>query len=851
MQQHEWEKIKEVFTAALERPVALRAQFIAESCGGDEALRSEVESLLAAHEEPENLLERHTTDLAARLQPDGDGYLGKRFGAYRILREIGRGGMGAVFLAERADGEFQQQAALKIIRPSFARGELEKLFKRERQILASLNHPNIAKLIDGGVSGTGELFLAMEFIAGDPLIVFAEKHQLPIDDRLRLFLKVCRAVSFAHQNLVIHRDLKPSNILVPDDGEPRLLDFGLAKLSQPAAAQSGLADSDRTETVFRAFTAAYAAPEQILGKNATTVSDVFSLGVILYELLAGEKPFHFEGKSLEEIIKTATGDEPTLPSRIVASSSPHSAIRQRRLRGDLDNIALKALQKDPARRYQSVSEFAGDIEKHLENLPISARPNTLAYRASRFYQRNKIAVSSTAFVMLALAAGLAATLWQYRNALQENATARHEKLKAERINGFLQRMLSFSNQSISSVSPVAHDRDVSVNEMLDQIAPQIEAELADQPEVRAQLLRTVGSAYASLGQYDVAEKNLRAGLATQTNLYGEDNPEAAATMDELGVLLFRELKYEEAQQLLGKAANFYRKQQKANAPGYSPAKLALTLDYLGVTTYFRGDAKTALSLLKEAVQISSGANLKGSERGVLALNKSDLGSFLVLQGDAETGEPLLLEAVAEFRQISNPVRWELGATLQFLGFVATNKNRLDEAEKYLRESEQILRQTLGEKNTYLCGTIMQQANVLLRKNNLVAAKTKAQESLAMIKAFSPDNQLPWVRALLVLGDISVQAGRSTEGMDCFRQALAIYEQQSPKNFLAITPLKVKLSQLLLGQHHVVEAEAMALQAHEAVRQNLGEQHPLMKTTADNLIQIYEKRGKHDLAQKLK
>jgi serine/threonine-protein kinase len=851
MQHHEWEKVKQVFTAALERPVAMRAQFLTESCGEDEALHDEVESLLAAHEEPENLLERHALDLAEQIQPAGGKYLGKRFGAYRILREIGRGGMGSVFLAERADGEFQQHVALKIIRQSFAHGDLEKLFRRERQIHASLNHPNIAKLVDGGVSDTGEPFLAMEFIAGDPLIVFAEKHQLSIEDRLRLFLKVCRAVSFAHQNLIIHRDLKPSNILVPDDGEPRLLDFGLAKLSEPAAASDSLTNADRTETAFRAFTAAYAAPEQILGKNVTTVSDIFSLGVILYELLAGEKPFNFDGKDLEEIINTATGDEPALPSRIVKSDSPQSAIRQRRLRGDLDNITMKALQKDPARRYQSVLEFAADIEKHLGNLPISARPNTLPYRASRFYQRNKIAVSATAFIILALLAGLATSLRQYRNALRENVKARHEKLKAERINGFLQRMLSFSNQSISSVSPVAHNKDVSVNEMLDQIAPQIEAELADQPEVRAQLLRTVGSAYASLGQYDVAEKNLRAGLVTQIHLYGEDNPEVAATMDELGVLLFRELKYEEAQNLLEKAADFYRRQQKSNAPDYSPAKLALTLDYLGDTTYFRGDTKTARLLLQEAVGISSGANLKGGERGVLALNKSDLGSLLVLQGDVEPGEALLLEAVTEFRQISNPVRWELGATLQFLGFVATNKNRLDEAEKYLLESEQILRKTLGEKNNYLCGAIMQQANVLLRKNNPVAAEKKARESLAMIKAFSPDNKLPWVRVLLVLGDISVKVGHAPEGVDYFRQALAIYEQQSPKNFLAIAPLKVKLSQLLVSRHHLSEAEHIALQAQEEVRQNLGEQHPLMKTTAHNLIQIYEKRGKFDLAEKLK
>ncbi len=405
MQQQEWEKVKDVFTAALEQPVAGREQFLAESCGDDEAVRSEVESLLAAHEEPKNLLEQHTIDLAAQLQTDGPSYDGKRFGSYRILREIGRGGMGAVFLAERADGEFQQQVALKIIRQSFADPDLEKHFRRERQILASLNHPNIAKLIDGGVSETGELFLAMEFIEGEPLVAFAEDHHLTIEERLQLFLEICRAVSFAHQNLIIHRDLKPSNILVTEDGAPHLLDFGLAKLAEPATTEGGL--TDLTETGFRAFTPAYASPEQILGKRVTTASDVFSLGVNLYELLTNEKPFHFEGKSLDEIIKSVTTGEPSLPSRVVHSGEPEGSGRERQLRGDLDNITLKALQKDPPRRYHSVAELANDIERHLEHLPITARPNTLPYRASRFYERNRIAVSATALVIVALVVGLA------------------------------------------------------------------------------------------------------------------------------------------------------------------------------------------------------------------------------------------------------------------------------------------------------------------------------------------------------------------------------------------------------------------------------------------------------------
>jgi len=441
MQERQWQQIKEIFTAALEQPVAMRAQFLAETCGDDEALRGEVDSLLAAQEEPKNLLEQHAIDLASQLQTDGDKYHGKRFGAYRILREIGRGGMGSVFLAERADGAFQQQVALKIIRRSFADRELEKHFRRERQILASLNHPNIAKLIDGGVSDTGELFLAMEFVAGEPLVEFAENNQLAIDDRLRLFLKICHAVSFAHQSLIIHRDLKPSNILVTEDGAPHLLDFGLAKLAEPATPEGGLLDL--TETGFRAFTPAYASPEQILGKRVTTASDVFSLGVILYELLTNEKPFDFEGKSLDEIIKTVTTSEPSLPSRVVDSENPQSATRQRQLRGDLDNITLKALQKDPPRRYQFVAELAGDIERHLVNLPITARPNTVNYRARKFFKRNRASATAGALVVLSLIIGLAIAIWQAK-------VARHERDRAQKS---FQEVRKLSNSLLFEITP--------------------------------------------------------------------------------------------------------------------------------------------------------------------------------------------------------------------------------------------------------------------------------------------------------------------------------------------------------------------------------------------------------------
>ena len=509
----EWRKIKEVFALAVEQPKELRGDFLRDACGGDAALREEVESLLATADEPEVFIERSEYGIAALLKSDSPNYAGRKFGHYKIISEIGRGGMGAVFLAERSDGAFEQKVALKIIRRSFPDAALEQRFVRERRILASLNHPHIAKLLDGGVSETGELFLAMEYIAGETLTDFVGSHELSIEARLILFLKICLAVSYSHRNLIVHRDLKPSNIIVTEDGDPKLLDFGLAKIIESAE----FPDQNQTQTMFRAFTPAYASPEQILGKNITTASDVYSLGVILYELLTGEKPFEFEGKSLDEILETLNFDEPPRPSAIRHSrfkiqdsrfkiqdsrfkiqdsrfkiQDQKSEIRNlKSLAGDLDNIILKALQKEPERRYKSVEALANDIERHLNGLPITARPKTLAYRASRFYKRNKIAVSATALVILALISGLVLTLRQTKIANLERDRAEQRFSDVRKISNSLLFELS---PKLEYLSGSTEAREILVSralEYLDSLAAESQNDAALQSEL--------ASAYEKIG----------------------------------------------------------------------------------------------------------------------------------------------------------------------------------------------------------------------------------------------------------------------------------------------------------------------------------------------------------------
>ncbi|HEX9545630.1 MAG TPA: protein kinase [Pyrinomonadaceae bacterium] len=835
MQQHEWEKVKEVFTVALEQPVAMRAQFLAELCGGDEALRGEVESLLAAHEEPKNLLDQHTIDLAAQLQQDGQKYLGKRFGPYSILREIGRGGMGAVFLAERADGEFQQQVALKIIRQSFADGELEKHFRRERQILASLNHPNIAKLLDGGVSDSGELFLAMEFIAGEPLIGFAENHQLTIEERLQLFLKVCRAVSFAHQNLIIHRDLKPSNILVSDEGEPRLLDFGLAKLSEPAATPGGMTNADRTETAFRAFTPAYAAPEQILGKSVTTVSDVFSLGVILYELLTNEKPFHFEGKSLEEIIKTVSGDEPSLPSRTIKSENPQSAIRQRQLRGDLDNITLKALQKDPARRYQSVAEFANDIERHLDHLPIAARPNTLSYRASRFYQRNKIAVSATALIIIALVAGLAISLRQYRNAQRENA-------KAEAVNDFLKKMLMTANPSSGLSGKKGYQ--TTITDILAEAEKRLESEeLRNQPEVRADLRQVVGAGYFEQGNYVAGEKNLRQALAEQTQLYGTDSPKLLITEITLASLLFAKADYESAENIYGPKLSLLRTEfQKGKVDADF---LVRSLSNYAVLQRARGDSVAAESLLRESLAISSKLSSQSpadSARGLLAL-------ILIDQGKFDEAESLQRAAVNKYRNSANNETPEFCSALTLLGIVLMEKGDLSGAETNLREAESIYRKLYSPNFIGLYDNLRLQAQVSYLAGNYADANTKINQVLENYRQNSNPKYISFATALTVQGLILNKLGRSTEAEKVLREAVKLREENLPDQHFMTALTRGALGECLTTQKRYDEAETLLVTSYTSLVKSQAVHNPRTLLAQRRLIELYQRWNKPELADK--
>jgi tetratricopeptide (TPR) repeat protein/tRNA A-37 threonylcarbamoyl transferase component Bud32 len=408
-----WERQKELFQAALTRAPAARGAFLDEACGGDGALRREIESLLAAHEEAGGFLSRPIELETEEQEAAGTGAAPQRIGPYQILDTIAHGGMGTVYRAVRDDDAFRKTVALKLVRGGHRSDSFQRRFRQERQILAGLQHPNIATVLDGGTTEDGQPYLVMEYIDGQPITAFCAERGTGTAARVALFRTVCDAVQYAHQSLVVHRDIKPANVLVDGHGVPKLLDFGIAKLLA-----SGVdADLAPTATVLPLMTPEYASPEQVRGETVTTASDVYSLGVLLYELLAGRRPYEVPTDSLEKIVQVVCEAEPRAPSEGAASSRPE-------LRGDLDTIVLKALRKEPERRYRTAHELSEDLRRHLEGLPVTARADTIRYRTGKFVRRHRTAVAATFLVTASLVGGIVMTTRQARLAQRRFDEAR-------------------------------------------------------------------------------------------------------------------------------------------------------------------------------------------------------------------------------------------------------------------------------------------------------------------------------------------------------------------------------------------------------------------------------------------
>ncbi len=567
----QWALAKEIAVEAMTMNAPERVAFLDKTCGGARELRVIVDAFLGNEEDMVGFLQspRSATVDAICAQFAHPYMIGQRVGNYRLTELIDTGGTGAVYRGNRTDEEYEKTVAVKLLYREFSTGLMLRRFQRERRALAKFEHPFIARLLDGGTTEDGIPYFAMEYVEGEPIDQHCDKLCLSINARLRIFRRVCEAVHYAHQNLVIHRDLKPSNILVTHDGIPKLLDFGIAKLMSSME----LDNRERTSTLMHALTTRYASPEQIQGGVITTATDVFSLGVVLYELLTGHPIHSFVGRPHYEQAKMICERDPIPPSERVVldemssaaadvqsasnparlapmrGSKPHQL--RRRLRGDLDNIVCKALQRDPSRRYASVQEFSDDIERFLLNRPVIARKDTLAYRASRFARRNKLGVIGSAVLILALVTGIIGTSYGMRKARIAANAEIAARAEAEEVSRFLR-------DTLSSANPYRRGRNATILELLEDASLRINRELVGKPGVEAAVRLTIAQTYEGLLMWNEAVHHSRIALSLNRELYGNDAASVATCMTELGyALTFQEKP--QAIQVLREALTLNRK----------------------------------------------------------------------------------------------------------------------------------------------------------------------------------------------------------------------------------------------------------------------------------------------------
>lgn len=844
MHAQRWQHVRILFDQLVELPAEARAQQLSNVCQGDIDLEQELIALLDADASSVGMTSARQAvlaDIAAQEESAECSRLaGMRLGAFRLLREIAHGGMGSVWLAERADGQFTQKVAVKLMRSGWDRDEISARFRTERQILANLQHPNIAHLIDGGVTPEGNPWLALEYVEGVDLRRYCDEHNLNLRQRAGLFMSVCEAVAYAHARLIVHRDLKPSNIMVDKEGEVKLLDFGIAKLLDAESAQT---------TSLQVFTPEYAAPEQVRGETVTTAVDIYALGVVLYELLTGRYPYKLSKISNPTECARAVLDQvPKRPSQAITQNnrdpeaatlaahrllSPHRLRRE--LQGDLDAIVMKAMRKEPAQRYTSVQELASDLGAWLKHRPVAARSGGWRYGISCFVRRHIIGVAAAASALLALGLGLGVALWQAKEAREQRDLARSEKLKSDEALQFLTGLFDLADPHKNL------GQNVTARELLAHGKKQIETELVDEPDARATLLGALGKAYIGLGLHEEAlplleeclrlrrEQGDRDHLVQAMFDYGRALAEAGHMRDDLALMreaatlipdtpenakLTAEIEYRLATQLYNlsqypESEALYRSalaRERALDGHYNPKTVINFVALLRITDR----SQEGEALTREALKLAR-EHLPDNDPTIPSLLGS-LAQDITAQGRPAEAEPLVREALAIKYRVFGEDHPQTLVTLNSLGATLDAAGNLDEARDILNRVLESRRKVLGEDHKDLASPLNNLGRVETKMGRYEEAKAHYEEAQRLVlQHYGPED--------MVAGIVSDGLGRAKLGLGDFvgaerdlRRALEVIEKIQGKTSLRLTGSLIDLARLQLEQGQI---EAACEHAHRA------------------------------------
>ncbi|WP_428266532.1 tetratricopeptide repeat protein [Haliangium sp.] len=754
-----WQRVEEVVDAVLELDPAQRQAYLAEHCGDDETLLREVEALLAADAGAGTFLERPAVageglrgvassgvEGAAGQDPDCAVPSGP-VGPYRITRTLGVGGMGSVYLARRSDDEFDREVAIKILRPDLNRRSLVRRFRDERQILANLDHPNIAKLYEGGTTDDGRPYLVMEYIAGLPIDRYADERGLSIRDRVALFRDVCDAVHHAHQALIVHLDIKPSNVLVTEAGEAKLLDFGIAKLLDPEqVARPG----EATQTGLRPLTPAYASPEQLAGMALTTASDVYSLGVMLYKLLTGRLPRPGRGHGPGEAWPGSDPDVLPRPSHVVGGDGAERSLR-RQLRGDLDSIVLRALRPEPGRRYRSAEQLSTDLQCYLDGRPVEARKGTLSYRAGKLLRRHKFA-GAVASLILALIVGFAVTTAVQAARLEEQRRrAEWERENTEQVLAFLTALFNVADPFEGG------GRTATATEILEEGVRRLDQGLEARPPVQAKLRDTLGTIYLNLGEYGRAETLLDEAVAQRGAWYGEDSLPVAQSLVKLAsVHLFRG-EFEQAEIHSRRALRI--REARLQPPHMD---LAESLHTLASVYYFQARLEPARDLYERAIAIAEQAATTTDEHIDVGTIMGALGGIYIRLGNYERAEELQLAAIQRFEAHRTGESLDLAFAWNDLAWLYIETEKYDQAEPLLVRAAEVAERLLGSQHPHLGRITRNRAKLALARGDLERAEQHYLRALAIFEDVHPPEHADVCQTVLALLDIRARLDRRAD-----------------------------------------------------------------------------------------